>query len=594
MFRSRFLWKLYAGYATLIVLSATTVAALIVRRVERGSLEELRSSLRVRATLLREVASRSLGEPPDPSLQRRVRALGAEIGTRLTVVGTDGRVVADSEENPSAMDNHANRPEILAARSHGYGEAKRFSDTLGMAMMYLALPVETRGQLRGYARVSLPLSAADAQVRHFRGIAAAGAAASALVGLFLGFFVARRVARPLTTMTAVAESMACGDYERRLPGARKDEIGKLAQALNRMAESCRDRMRTTEADRARLLAILAGMVEGVVAVDRDERVLHMNAAAGRILRASPADSLGKRLWEVTRLHEMCETLTDTLRRAGEVKGQLKLAARPRDQVIEMRAAPLAGGADEPAGAVIVLNDVSEMDRLETVRRDFVANVSHELKTPVAAIRGLVETIIDDRRMDPAHRERFLLKIRDQSVRLSSVVADLLTLSRLESQGGALERKPIDLRDPVRAAAAALLPTADERGVAVETHVPDGPVTVAGDKEALCQVTSNLLDNALKYTARGGRVWVRLRSEGHAALIEVQDTGIGIEPKDQERIFERFYRVDKGRSRELGGTGLGLSIVKHIARLHGGEVSVESVPGVGSTFRVVIPSVPSSA
>jgi two-component system phosphate regulon sensor histidine kinase PhoR len=588
MLRSRFLWKLYAAYVALILLATIIVGTLIARQVERDSLEEVQASLKARAVLLKDVAGHSLEGLTELSVQERVRTLGSAIGTRFTVIRSDGVVVADSEKHPATMDNHTNRPEILAARSQGHGTATRFSNTLGTRMMYLALPVKKEGRLTGYVRASLPLSAIDARIGHLRRIVALGAGMAMLVALPVGFFFARRFTRPLTSMTTVAESMASGDYDQRLHVLGKDEIGQLAQALNRMAESSRDRMETIGTEHNKLRTILAGMEEGVVAVDRQERVVHMNAAAGRILRASPEGSLGKGIREATRVGEVCDTIARTLRDKADVKGDFRLAARPSDRVVGMHGSPLRDSEGELVGAVIVLHDLSELHRLETVRRDFVANVSHELKTPITAIRGLVETLIDDRDMTRGNLERFLAKIRDQSMRLSSVVTDLLALSRLESESAVPERKSVDLREVLVAAVQPLLSTGEGQGLAVETQIPEEPVKVTGDDEALRQATSNLLDNALKYTPKEGRVWIRLRSEGGHAVIEVQDTGIGIEPRDQARIFERFYRVDKARSRDLGGTGLGLSIVKHIALAHDGEVSVDSVPGRGSTFRMKIP------
>jgi len=274
--------------------------------------------------------------------------------------------------------------------------------------------------------------------------------------------------------------------------------------------------------------------------------------------------------------------------AAGVTGEVKRAGRSGDRVLEMQAAPLRDSDGNPAGAVVVLHDVTQLRRLETVRQDFVANVSHELKTPLTAIRGLVETLLDDGAMDEATRQRFLTKLRDQTARVSALMTDLLAISQIESRETALEVEMLDLRDPIRESLKALLPSAEKKGVTVESEVPDEPVTESCDAEAIRRVFDNLLDNAVKYTPEEGRVWVRLRTEGDSALVEVADTGIGIEPRDQERIFERFYRVDKARSRELGGTGLGLSIVKHIVQAHGGEVSVESVPGRGSTFRVRLP------
>ena len=594
MVRSQFLWKLYLAYALLIVIFTGVVGFLIGHQIEEDSLQEVEKALLARASLLEEIALPLLQGSRASDLQPRVRSLGHRIGTRLTVIRADGVVLADSDEDPAKMDNHGNRPEILAALSHGKGTARRHSDTLGTDMMYLALPVRDAAPSRlGYVRTSLSLSILDQRLGHLRSIVVFGALFAAIVALVLGFLFARRFVGPLSSMTRVAESMADGNYDQRLLVTRRDEIGRLGEALNGLAKSCGDRMVTIETDRAKLSTILAGMVEGVVAIDPDERVVHMNEAAGKMLEASPDESIGKPIWEVTRIREVSEILSDTLKEGGEIKRGVHLSASPVDSFVSLHSSPLRNEGKKAAGAVVVLYDISELQRSEIVRRDFVANVSHELKTPIAAIRGLVETVIDDEQMPEETRARFLAKVRYQSMRLSSIVTDLLTISRLESEGGAIT-ETVDLCDTVQASAEALVATAEEQGIDVRVELPDERVYVLGDAEALGQITSNLLDNALKYTPRGGNVWVRLRQEESYAVIEVEDTGVGIAAPDRERIFERFYRVDKARSRELGGTGLGLSIVKNIALAHNGNVMVESTPGVGSTFRVLLPLDPAGS
>lgn len=588
MLHSRFFWKLYAGYSALILISSAVVGILTSQRVERDARHEIRQSLEIRAMLLKEPATQSLTKAPDVAFQEHIRTLGREIATRLTVIKADGTVIADSDEHPSGMDNHADRPEVLAARSHGIGTATRFSNTLGTRMMYLSLSVRNRDRLLGYVRASLPLSEIDRRLKHLRSVITLGAGSSALFALFLGLLLTRHFVKPLASMIHVAESMSRGDYDKRLPSTRRDEIGKLAQALNRMAERSRIRTDTISADRNKLSAILSGMAEGVIAISRDERVIHLNAVAGKLLGVSPKESLEKPIWQVGHIREVSEILSAALRDETGDQRNLQLATLQKDQFIEMQASPLHDGQGKLVGAVAVLQDVSEIHRLEGVRREFVANASHELKTPITAIRGLVETLIDDKTLPSPKRERFLGKIRDQSIRLSSLVTDLLTLSRLESESRELEGVPFDLREVLLELSKTFASTGEERGIAVEIQAPDAPIEVRGDEEALCQLVSNLLDNALKYTPRGGEVRARLLSQDNEAVIEVQDTGIGIEPKDQDRIFERFYRVDKARSRELGGTGLGLSIVKHTALMHGGRVTVDSAPGTGSTFRIYLP------
>ena len=591
MIRSRFSWKLTAGLLLPILISAAIVGGLSIRSMEEDSREEVRRSLAAQATLLRNVAAARLGQPQESVLKREVRSLGEEIGTRLTVIDAEGLVLADSQEDPSSMDNLASRPEIMAVRSHGSGIATRYSHELGASVMHLALPIEADGRLLGYARASRSLSEINRRLTRLGTVVAVGAALAILAATVLVMVLARNFVKPVKAMTAVAEGMARGDYNRRLPATGTDELGDLARALNQTAKSSQNRMETIITDRNKLLSLLKGMVEGVVAVDRDERVLQMNSAAGKILGASPETSVSKPIWEVTRISQVCDILSRTLRSGRDVKDELRLATRSQDQVVEMLASPLLDGEGELVGAVVVLHDVSDLHRLQTVRRDFVANASHELKTPIAAIRALVETVIDDQSMRSSDQAHFLARIRNQSMRLSSLVADLLTLSRLESSPGGPELRPIDLRESFKGAVQALLPTGEDRGIAVHTEVPENPVQVLGDPEALGQLTTNLLDNAIKYTGRGGHVWVRLKTGNGQAVIEVQDTGMGIAPQDQSRVFERFYRVDKARSRELGGTGLGLSIVKHIAAIHQGRVFVESTPGIGSTFRASLPIAP---
>lgn len=591
MIRSRFSWKLTAGLLLPILISAAIVGGLSLRSMEEDSREEVRRSLAAQATLLGSVAAARLGQPHESILKQEVRSLGKEIGTRLTVVDAQGLVLADSQEDPSSVDNLASRPEIMAVRSHGSGIATRYNHRLGVSVMHLALPIEDNGRLLGYARASRSLSEINRRLNRLRTVVALGAGLAILAATVLGTVLARNFVKPVKAMTVVAEGMARGDYNRRLPATGTDELGDLARALNQTAKSSQNRMDTIITDRNKLLSLLKGMVEGVVAVDRDERVLQMNSAAGKILGASPETSVSKPIWEVTRVRQVCDTLSRTLKNGRDVKDELRLATRSQDQVVEMLASPLFDGEGELVGAVVVLHDVSDLHRLQTVRRDFVANASHELKTPIAAIRALVETVIDDQSMRSSDQAHFLAKIRNQSMRLSSLVTDLLTLSRLESSPGGPVLRPIDLRESFRVAVHALLPTGEERGIDVHTEVPENPVQVLGDPEALGQLTTNLLDNAIKYTSRGGQVWVRLKTGNGQALIEVQDTGMGIAPQDQARVFERFYRVDKARSRELGGTGLGLAIVKHIAVIHQGQVFVESTPGFGSTFRASLPIAP---
>lgn len=589
MLRSRFLWKIYACYVALILLTTATVGFLVSHRISRTTLEATQNELKSQALFLRVISENSLQGITHPSLEHQVIALGKQLGTRLTVIRANGEVIADSDEDPAVMDNHADRPEILATQSGKTEPMRRYSETLQTMMIYLALPVQTEGRLYGYVRTSLSLTEIDNRLREIRDIVILGAFLATIVALCLGFIVTRKITAPLISVTSVAESISKGEYEKKVQVTSQDEIGDLARALNAMTEQLSQRMDTIIQDRNKVLAILGSMSDGLVSVDDADRIIHMNLVAGKIFGVPPEESLGKKILEVTRLNALSEALDQAIQNRTTVRSESTLLGQHQDQVIEMEMSPLQDSEGNPAGAVIVLNDVTELRRLESVRRDFVSNVSHELKTPTTAISGLIETLLDDKKMPMETQSHFLKRIREQTKRLSTLINDLLTLARLESaQQNLFGSQPLDLRDPLLTSLQSMQSIGEEKEINIETVLPDAPVIVLGDEEAIRQLINNLLDNALKYTPREGQVWIRLGTEDDSALIQVEDTGIGIEPIHRERIFERFYRVDKARSRELGGTGLGLSIVKHICLSHGGKVSLQSQLGKGSTFLVSLP------
>ncbi len=588
MLRSRILWKLFSGYVVLILLSISIVGILISKQVEEETLSEIERSLYLRATFLQNIALELLSNSSNIKIQDRIKNLGKKIDTRFTVININGRVLADSQKDPKAMDNHGNRPEILAAHSHGQGITTRFSDTIKNNMMYYALAVMKDDKLIGYVRTSLPLSVIDERLSRIHTLVLFAMSVSILVALLLGFFVARGFAKPLTAMTTIAENMSEGNYDQRISIDRKDEIGSLAKALNKMAKNSSERLETIILEKNKLVAILAGMVEGVVAVDKNENIIHLNEAAKRILGISNNVDMDRKIWETTHLQEFCQIFSLALNEETEIRKKYKTVKKSKDQIVDVHASPFRDGSGELVGVVAVLYDVSELERLETIRKDFVANVSHELKTPITAARGLLETVIDDNEMSIENHRIFITKAMNQILRLSNIVTDLLSLSRLETVKMDLIRECIDLRDVVNDSIQALHPVSEEKRISIEYEEFDMSLEVLGDREALFQSVNNLIDNAIKYNSKHGKVWLRLYNEGKNAVLEVRDSGIGIETLEKHRIFERFYRIDKARSTQVGGTGLGLSIVKHTVLAHGGQLSVESFLGTGSTFKIFIP------
>jgi two-component system phosphate regulon sensor histidine kinase PhoR len=591
--RPRTVWKLLGLYFALLGLSALFANVALGKAARGAALAEHERLLTYSAAELRDAALFLVDGKRDPSALQELTAARDPADPLLrTVIAPDGSVLSDTRgTDERAGDEHAHE-EVREALVQGRGQALRFSAAHGRRVLYVALPVQVGERTLAVARVGLSVADLEAQLERLSRAVWIGAALAAVFGIVAARYFARRMSRGLDRMAHAAEAIARGEYGAARPYAGSEELGRLASALDAMASDLRARVAAVEGDRNKVLAILGGMVEGVIAIDAEERVVHMNAVAGRLLRVVPSTAEGRRIWEVTRAVEVSQVL-DSARRSGrELAGEVRLPAAPgaaSGRLIELRASPLRAAGDELAGAVVVLHDVTDLRRLEAVRRDFVANVSHELKTPLTAIRGLVETLLDDSEMEPSVRSSFLERIRDQAARLATLVGDLLTLARIESQEQPGERVRIDLRGPLRECAARFGPLCAQKRIELTLRLPDERVEVWGDEESLRQILDNLADNAVKYTPSGGRVSLALERRAERVLIEVRDTGIGIEPRDQERIFERFYRVDKARSRELGGTGLGLSIVRHLALSLGGDIGLESQPGAGSCFRVALPA-----
>ncbi|NQV68590.1 MAG: HAMP domain-containing protein [Pseudohongiella sp.] len=592
MFRSKLLWRLYTGYVAIILISTLVVGIQLSRQLAANSLEEIQHSLAVSSELLAAIAKDSLLAPSPDSNSSALQAMLVELGvsteSRLTVIATDGRVIADSRELPQSMDNHRQRPEIIDALETGAGIASRYSQTLQQQMMYRAVAVTNNQQTLGFVRVSLPLATIDNRLAQLRLIVLLSAGIVALAALILGFYFAKRFTDPLLKMTEAAEAISQGDYERRITVDRQDEIGQLAAAFNRMARSSAQRMTEITLDHNRLSNIFAGMVEGVIDVDQQQKIIHINQVAADLLGLSVTNCINQPIWEQVRVTEIINALEQALETREVVKAQMRRSTEEDDLVVDIYAAALQNEKQESIGAVIVLHNISELDHLERIRRDFVANASHELKTPITAIRGLTETILDDADMPENIRHDFIERVHAQSLRLSSLVTDLMTISRLESDHQEKSFHVFDLVELVRRSAVACKAICLEKQLDLALELPNDAIMINGDNQAISQLVDNLVDNATKYTNTKGSIKVSLcRKEGQA-LLTVKDSGIGISPQLQQRIFERFYRVDKARSRELGGTGLGLSIVNNIAEQHGGTVSVESQLAKGSTFIVALP------
>ena len=590
MFRSKLLWQVYAGYVTIVIISTLIVGILNSRQISEEGMRDIHQSLSAHTELLAEIAKLSL-QPNNPdfkSLQQTLKQLGKNTRSRLTIIANDGIVLADSREHPEKMDNHSQRPEIIDARTQGSSTTSRYSQTLKQKMIYRALRIDQDQKPLGFVRVSLPLNRIDHRLAQSRLAVLFGAGISGIAALLIGFYFARRFTDPLIKMTENAEAIAQGDYHRRITIKQQNEIGSLAKAFNSMARNSSQRMEEITADRNRYATIFAGMVEGVISIDEHQKIIHINRTAAELLELSATQCINKSIWEELRITEISQALEQAMAKKNVVKIQMRRSTDHLDQVVDIHIAVLCDNADHSIGAVIVLNDISELDHLMRIRQDFVANASHELKSPITVIRGLTETILDDDEMDPATQHRFIEKIHNQSHRLSSLVSDLLTISRLESNQDEQHFQPINYLNIIKKSIKAIEVSCQEKELSVTINLPKKNIHLLGDEQGISQLVDNLLDNAVKYTPLGGSLLIQLEVHELTSTLRIQDSGVGISPQYQHRIFERFYRVDKARSRELGGTGLGLSIVKNIAEQHGGSVSVSSQPGQGATFKVELP------
>jgi signal transduction histidine kinase len=556
-----------------------TIAVIVVAIVVlvAGAELALRRDLEsdIRATLEREARLVVHGLSADTTTwQDQVEQVARETGLRVTLIARDGRVVAESDEAREAIpriENHASRPEVQSALAGGVGSDRRLSRTVNRPLLYVAVPGGP-----GVVRVAAPLVGADQIVRHaqrsFLGASLVGLA----IGVLLAFLAARSIARPLTAITAAAHSIAEGAPPR-FPHSGIPDIDGLVRALRTMHDQLDQRFVELRRERAESAALVEAMVEGVIASDTRGRVVTANAAARRLLGYEPDPPLPdvEQLFRVKAAREVVAAV-----RSGEpvVERELDLDG----QRILLSARPLPQG-----GALLVLHDVSELRRLETVRRDFVANVSHELKTPLTSISGYAETLVNDRPDEDTTR-RFLEVILGNARRMQRLVDDLLDLSRIESGRWQPSPEVLDTAHLARDTWGLFAGRAEQRQVAFALRVEPGAEHLYADLDAVRQVLSNLFDNALRYTPAGGRITLHARPEDHGVRVTVQDTGSGIPGEHLERIFERFYRADPGRSREEGGTGLGLSIVKHMVEAHGGWVAAESEFGRGTEITCWFP------
>jgi len=577
---SRIFLKIAASGLGLLLLGLGVPAFLMERELKGAFLGQVEGELAQEARRT-AVVIRPMIESGDPrGAERLLRELARSSGTRYTIIGEDGVVLADSHHDHASMENHGNRPEVRMALLAGQGRSERPSATTGREEMYVAV-AERLGGHPVVIRASEALSDVNTPfLRARRWVLGAGVTTVAL-GVGLGLWMARRLATPIREMQAMAGAVARGERGARLRSTRHDELGELARSLDHLAEELEARVEAMSRDRERALAMLSAMAEGIVALDGAGRVTSVNRAAEELFGVRGADVLGRRLAEAIRAAELLDLAEEVLRDRTPSEREARLGER----VLQLTGSPMGGPS---GGAVLLAHDLTEVRRLEEVRRDFVANFSHEIRTPLSAILGYVETLLHAAPEDPAQRDEFLQKIQKNAHRLRELASDVLTLSRVEARPDLTDRSSVDIGEVANLSLEAWRERAEAKGLRLENEMDHGPFLVLGDRGLLLTALDNLLQNAITYTPSGGRVVLSVRRQGDRVRAAVRDTGIGIPSAYLPRIFERFFRVDRGRSREVGGTGLGLAIVKHVALNHGGSVVATSEEGRGTEVALELP------
>ncbi|AKI56080.1 PAS domain-containing protein [Listeria monocytogenes] len=522
------------------------------------------------------------------TIQKSLDPLGEDIDARITVIDSKGDVVADTKKDPQKLDNHMNRPEVtdILKKGESVGISIRESDSLGYSMLYVAVPVKHQSKTDGVLRISISLESVDAAVAKLWGNLALIFGIALVIIAAISVFIARKITRPVREIIEVSTDLANHKYDSRIHGKISGELQDLSISVNTLAESLETQMFEIKQNEQRLNAIVQNLVSGVMLINVDKQVIMTNRTMYQIL--GETEITGKPFYEVIKSFALSQLIEATFETKTIQQKEIILYF-PREMILDASVSPILGENGEITGIILLLHDITQIRHLENVRSEFVTNVSHELKTPVTALKGFAETLLDGAMYDEVLLKKFLTIIKEESDRLHRLIMDILALSRIEQNPVAENVELVDVDEVIEQSARTIFEMATEKNIRVT--IPEKTsesVMIETDRDKLQQIIINLLSNAINYTPVDGKVEVKLIEQEAEVIIEVTDNGIGIPAKDIDRVFERFYRVDKARSRHSGGTGLGLSIVKHLVENCGGRIEVESQEEVGSTFRVTLP------
>lgn len=581
--------KLILSYVFVVAISFSLIAFFLDRKLESKSFQDIKSALISQSYLIEnQIPKESFKNSDLVYFDNLAKKLSQKINCRITFINAQGKVLADSDYVPSdvlAMDNHILRPEIQEAISNGNGIDKRYSYTKKSDMLYVAIVAKDGKEVVGIVRLAVPALTIDKTLLSIKKIIFTGLLLVLLLALIFGFIFTRIIFQPLNRIVDISRRISQDDFSQRISQHGEDEIGELAIAINKMAQGIEDKIKEVSRQNQHLKAIFNSMIEGVVVIDKNGYIVSINGTIEKIFGISKKSAENKVFLEAIRNNELWDIVDKVLKEGVLISREIRLEW-PVQRALKINASAIFDDSSV-SGCLLVLHDVTEIRKLEKMRSDFVANVSHELKTPLTSIKGFVETLLEGALEDKQNSQQFLGIIQDHTDRLNNLINDLLELSYLESKEVSLEKNEVNLKNLLDKILFGFRTQVKKNNIKIENGLPQG-LNILVNNGKIEQVFVNLIDNAIKFSRENGFIKVFSEDLGKELKITVEDTGIGIPHKDISRIFERFYRVDKARSREMGGTGLGLSIVKHIVELHGGQVGVESIEGLGSKFWFTLP------
>ncbi len=565
-------FKLFSSIFLLIVLLSGLIFVFSINTVKHHYINTFTYELKNLTDVLSPTVTTLVESVNLTDLNDLVKRIGKRINTRITVIAPDGKVLADSKENADSMENHRGRPEIREAIATGFGKSVRYSTTEMEEMLYVAIPMKSNGKLIGVLRTSLFLRDINTLLNSLRNRLLYSIVIITLLSLLVAFMISKNISSPIKELAEASKNLANGDFSTHLRLIRNDELGELAESFNIMSEKLKSVFDELTSKKEEFKSIISSLSEGLMVIDKTGKIILCNDSFKKIVSANPLD---KFYWEILREPVLLNSIEKEIGESRHIADEIELNGKK--YLFSFSSVP------ETEELIVILHDITKFKNLEKIKKDFIANVSHELRTPLTAIKGYLETMEDE---EGTEYKRYLDIVQRHTERLINIVNDLLQLSELEQKGiiGNLEK--IDLKDTVENVFRIFKQKAEKKNIRLILDTPDS-VFFYGDPFKLEQMFVNLIDNAIKYT-ESGNVTVSLNIRDKRVIINVSDTGIGIPERHLDRIFERFYVVDKSRSRRVGGTGLGLSIVKHIVLLHNGKIKVWSKRGKGTTFTITLP------